>query len=234
MRGRRAPLVPLGPLLHALCRGPAARYGPRGSQGRDHAWEPTPTSWLSIPGERAHRRARAPLSSGRSPIHGPRGDRAVKQVLVRGATVFASARCARRPAAAWVRPRARERIAECISTAQEQAQRAAELARSAGGHGKAILRMLENNLENAERPRAVIYAGSAMPRATGSYDLIVRRSRRWIMIRRSSYSRSSRPALSPRPPLADRGDRETAPRRPLGEHDRFRDYRPPASRCTAG
>ena len=85
-----------------------------------------------------------------------------------------------------------------------KAQRGGEL-RCKGWRQEAILRMLENNLENAERPEELIVYMPAppRPRAIGRASIASsRRSRRWRRSRRSSSSPASPSAFfTTAPPL---------------------------------
>ena len=83
--------------------------------------------------------------------------------------------------------------------------------------------MLENNLENAERPEElIVYAGSAKAaRDWESFDRIVE-ALKTMEEDQTLVVQSGKPVglFTHAPALADRRDRQRQHRRPLGEHGR--------------
>ena len=140
---------------------------------------------------------------------------------MRGGTVFADGEVRARAGSGRVVRPVREQGGWLVAISAERnikAQRGGEL-RCKGWRQEAILRMLENNLENAERPEElIVYAGSAKAaRDWESYDRIVEALTHdgGGADARRAVGQADRP-LHDAPPLADRRDRERQRRRPLG------------------
>ena len=231
--------LPLGTLLHVLSEGPAARYGLAPQKGAI-ALGADADLVIFAPGERWRIDERELVChAGWSPYHGrdvtgsrEAGPRARRHRLRRRRGARAGRLRARRAS----RSRAGGSLVAISADRQIKAQRGGEL-RCKGWRQETILRMLENNLENAERPEElIVYAGSAKAaRDWESFDRIVQRAQDdgGGPDARRAVGKARR-RLHDAPALADRRDRERQPRRPLGDHGRLPGAdRRRASRCTA-